>query len=102
MKEDQLVTVNATKGVVYEGRVGSSTHAVHQEQIQVAQSSEGIVTATDIKLIVDIPDLAESAASTGADGAGLVRLEIMIANGGIHPAEYIRQNKTEDYKFIKN
>jgi len=97
LKEDQLVTVNATKGVVYEGRVGSSTHAVHQEQIQVAQSSEGIVTATDIKLIVDIPDLAESAASTGADGAGLVRLEIMIANGGIHPAEYIRQNKTEDY-----
>ena len=46
---------------------------------------------------MDIPDMAEHAAATGADGVGLVRLEIMLASGGIHPAEYIRQGKEEDY-----
>src|SRR3989344_6236013 len=46
---------------------------------------------------MDLPDAAEHAAATGADGVGLVRLEIMIANGGIHPAEYIRQGRDDDY-----
>ena len=46
---------------------------------------------------MDLPDFAGRAAATGADGVGLCRLEIIIANGGIHPAEYIRQGKTQDY-----
>ena len=51
---------------------------------------------------MDLPDFAEKAASSGADGVGLVRLEIMIANGGIHPAEYIRSGREDDYvKLLK-
>jgi pyruvate,water dikinase len=61
------------------------------------QGHSDIITATEIKVIMDLPDLSERAASTGADGVGLVRLEIMIANGGIHPAEYIRQGKEQEY-----
>ncbi|ENO12445.1 phosphoenolpyruvate synthase/pyruvate phosphate dikinase [Thermoplasmatales archaeon SCGC AB-539-C06] len=47
---------------------------------------------------MDLPNFAEKVAKErDPDGVGLVRLEIMIAQGGIHPAEYIRQGKTEDY-----
>ena len=55
------------------------------------------VSFSRIPQIMDLPDLAEKAATLGADGVGLVRLEIMIANGGVHPAEYIRQGKDKDY-----
>ncbi len=94
LKDGEIVTVHATRGVVYEGKVES-----REEEKQPAKLSvqEDIVTATEIKVIMDIPDLAGRAAATGADGVGLVRLEIMIADGGIHPAEYIRQEREEDY-----
>ncbi len=94
LKDGEIVTVHASRGVVYEGEV-----AVQQEQKKVAVSMgrSDIVTATEIKVIMDLPDLAERAAATGADGVGLVRLEIMIANGGIHPAEYIRSGRDEEY-----
>ena len=59
-----------------------------------------VVTATEIKVILDLPDFAAKTAATGADGVGLVRLEIMIANGGVHPAEYVRQKREEDYVYL--
>ncbi len=94
LKDGELVTVHATRGIVYEGKV-----EVKKEEKPVPAVLEGgeIITATEIKVILDLPDLAEKAAATGADGVGLVRLEIMIANGGIHPAEYIRQGKQQEY-----
>ncbi|MDP3734681.1 MAG: phosphoenolpyruvate synthase [Nanoarchaeota archaeon] len=94
LKEGQLITVHASRGIVYEGKV-----QVAQEKISATPINAGadIITATEIKVILDLPDVAEHAAASGADGVGLVRLEIMIANGGIHPAEYIRQGRENDY-----
>ncbi len=100
LKDGEIVTVHASRGVVYEGKI-----EIKQEVKAAAAVSSGgeIVTATEIKVILDLPDLAQKAAATGADGVGLVRLEIMIANGGIHPAEYIRQGKEKDYvELLKN
>ncbi|PIZ50673.1 phosphoenolpyruvate synthase [Candidatus Woesearchaeota archaeon CG_4_10_14_0_2_um_filter_33_13] len=96
LKDGQLVTVNATQGIVYSGKIEIKEPL--QPQTTSACSGESMVTATEIKVIMDLPNVAERAAKTGADGVGLIRLEIMIANAGIHPAEYIRQNKDEDYK----
>jgi pyruvate, water dikinase len=90
LKDGQTVTVYASKGVVYEGKV----------EIKEQKKKKGAIklkTKTKIKVILDIPDIAGKAAATGADGVGLARLEIMIAAGGIHPAEYIRQGKQADY-----
>lgn len=102
LTDGQIVTVHATRGIVYEGKI----EVKEVKSILTAASGSGpsdLFTATEIKVIMDLPDLAEKAASTGADGVGLVRLEIMIANGGIHPAEYIRQNKDQDYcNLLKN
>ncbi len=97
LKDNEIVTVHASRGVVYEGNVGVSAAA--KAVVSSAQESTGedLLTATEIKVILDLPDFAEKAAATGTDGVGLVRSEIIIANGGIHPAEYIRQGKVQDY-----
>ena len=98
LQDDQEITVFATQGIVYEGKI-----EIKEEKKEIVNSGEEIVTTTEIKVLVDLPDFAEKAAATGADGVGLVRLEMMIVNGKIHPAEYIRQNKDEDYiKLLKD
>ena len=100
LKDDEIVTVHASRGIVYEGKIEIKKE---DKPVQQVVSSEGFLTATEIKVIMDLPDLAERTAATGADGVGLVRLEIMIANGGIHPAEYIRRGKDQEYvTLLKN
>ncbi len=103
LKDDQIVTVHASRGIVYAGKIETAKTDVLPEQKNGKISTEGMITATEVKVIMDLPDLAEHAAATGADGVGLVRLEIMIANGGIHPAEYIRRGRENDYvELLKN
>jgi pyruvate,water dikinase len=53
-----------------------------------------------IKVNCDLPDVAERAAATGADGVGLVRLEFIIAQGGVHPSEYIRKGQQDKYSEL--
>jgi len=98
LKEGQTITVDATNAHVYEG--AAEIHKPQQEPMAEKEAPvqrAEIITATEIKVIADLPDYAEKAASTGADGVGLVRIEFMIANNGIHPAKYIRDNKDEEY-----
>ena len=105
LKDGQEVTVDASGGMVYAGIISEIEKKQSvKENISKQESSSStttshsdIVTATDVKVIMDLPDFAQRAAATGADGVGLVRLEIMIANGKIHPAEYIRQGKEKEY-----
>lgn len=101
LRDNQVVTVHASRGIVYEGKVEAKVEkAENIPSVNPATahlSREELVTATEVKVILDLPDFARNAAATGADGVGLVRLEIIIANGGIHPAEYIRQGKEKEY-----
>lgn len=52
-----------------------------------------------VKVNVALPEAAERAAQTGADGVGLLRAEHMITASGIHPAEYLRRNEVD--KLVK-
>ncbi len=92
LKEGQIITVDASSGIVYEGKV-ELKHA--EETLDL--SANDIQTKTHIKAIVDMPKTAELAVKAGADGVGLARLEIIIAEGGIHPAEFIRSGKVREY-----
>ena len=94
LKEGEIVTVHASRGIVYEGKIDIK---IEQRPALTDEIHEDILTATEIKVILDLPDRAEKAAATGADGVGLVRSEIIIATGGIHPAEYIRLGKQQEY-----
>ena len=102
LKDGEVITVHATRGLVYEGKVESAAAQEKESKVEETPHHAGaeVVTATEIKVIMDLPDFASKAAATGADGVGLVRLEIMIANGGIHPAHYIRQKRDEDYVHL--
>ena len=94
LKDGQIVTVHASKGLVYEGRL-----TIKEEKKKTVSN---LKTKTKIKVILDLPDVAQRAAATGADGVGLVRLEIMVATGQVHPAEYIRKGRKDDYiKLLK-
>ena len=53
-----------------------------------------------IKVNCDLPQVAEKAAATNADGVGLVRIEFIIAEGGTHPVYYLEKNKLDDYTDI--
>jgi|TARA_B100001971_G_scaffold102811_1_gene94721 pyruvate,water dikinase len=99
LKENQIITVDATHANVYEGKIAALSEQQTSQPSQSCQpiQQSNIVTATEVKVVSDLPDYAEKAASVGADGVGLVRIEFMIAENGIHPAKYIRDNKDEEY-----
>lgn len=98
LKDGDIVTVEATQGIVYAGAVKIERPAVPEPQTSRHGTFEyEPVTATKVKVIMDLPDFAQRAADTDADGVGLMRLEIMIAMNGIHPAQYIRENKDQEY-----
>ncbi|MDD5254200.1 MAG: phosphoenolpyruvate synthase [Candidatus Nanoarchaeia archaeon] len=88
LKDDEIVTVDGTAGVVYKGSVSVQHKEEHYETVK---------TKVKVKTLVDMPDFAEKSAKTGSEGVGLVRLEIMIADGKIHPRKYIEDNKKEAY-----
>ena len=100
VKDLDIITVDATQGVVYEGAI---KHKAPVDNGVASQCIVDPVTATKIKVICDVPSVAERAAQTNADGVGLVRLEIIIAESGIHPAQYIREDRDDEYtKMIAN
>ncbi len=99
LKDGEIVTVDATHGVVYKGKV----EIAPTPKVPQPAAAPKIITATQIKVICDLPEMAEKAAQTGADGVGLVRIELAIVKGGIHPAQYIREGRKEDYiKLLMN
>ncbi len=98
LTEGEQVTVDATAGAVYKGEVAVKPAAPEKPTIpEAAVPEEKIVTATKVKVIIDLPAFAQRAAATGADGVGLLRLEGIIASGGVHPAQLIREGKDEEY-----
>jgi pyruvate,water dikinase len=55
------------------------------------------MTATEVKVNVSIPEAAERAAATGADGVGLLRMEHMILSTNKTPERYIEDHGEDAY-----
>jgi len=92
LKENVIVSVDGTSGKVYSGKV-----YIQEEKEDITIEDMNIHTVTKIKVNVDLPQALERARATNPDGVGLVRLEFMIAEKGIHPAKYIRDGRHEEY-----
>ncbi len=109
LQNGREITVDGYSGKVYEGLMrvetpkpqapvyASSNNAMPMSSTPQPMSSEVPRTITEIKLIMDIPDLAEHHRDLAIDGIGLMRLEVVIANAGVHPAKYIRENREYEY-----
>ncbi len=97
LSEGMTVTVDGSKGIVYEGRVGAPAAAKPAAAAGAAVMVSKPITATEIKVNISEPTRAQAAAATLADGVGLLRIEHMILGLGKTPNYYVKNNKTDEY-----
>jgi pyruvate,water dikinase len=99
LKNGQLVTVDGEMGIVYEGEVttGSTQSKTGTAALMASTGNAPIITATSVKVNVSIPEAAARAASTGADGVGLLRIEHLILGLNKTPGWFIANHKEEEF-----
>jgi pyruvate,water dikinase len=96
LDDGQPITIDGDKGTV---REGAEPKSVQREPIEEARPKTPVkpMTATEVKVNVSIPEAAERAAATGADGVGLLRIEHMVLSLGKTPRKYIEDNGERAY-----
>jgi pyruvate, water dikinase len=92
LRHGQEVTVDAYNGIIYQGRV-----AITPVKTVVEIPPEETKTKVKVNLVF-ARALAELAPK--ADGVGLLRIEHMITQSGVHPAKLVREGKQEEYVRI--
>jgi pyruvate,water dikinase len=96
LQDGMIVTVDATKGIVYEGKVDISELA--KPGAAFGGTGESVlVTATKVYVNVAEPDVAEKVAKLAVDGVGLLRAEFMVANMGVHPRKMFEDGKEQEF-----
>ena len=96
LQDGQRITIDGDKGTV---REGIEPEEAETEPIEEARPTTPVkpMTATEVKVNVSIPEAAERAAATGADGVGLLRIEHMVLSLGKTPTRYIAENGERAY-----
>lgn len=90
LKDGQKITVDAYNGMIYEGFI----------QLKKPKKEDlKLKTKTAIKVNLafakDLQRIAEQ-----SDGVGLLRIEHMIAETGVHPAKLIKEGKSKEYTSL--
>ena len=96
LENDDIVTIDGDKGQVTAGRIDPDKE---REPIEEARPKAPVkpMTATEVKVNVSIPEAAQRAAATGADGVGLLRVEHMVLSLGMTPERYVQRHGEEAY-----
>jgi pyruvate,water dikinase len=102
LTDGQRITLDGQKGTVVVAE--PETEAVGEADPEGSRDVEGgsggpPTTATEVKVNVSIPDAAERAADTGADGVGLLRLEHILLSTSKTPEKYVADHGEE--AFVK-
>ncbi|RZH66511.1 phosphoenolpyruvate synthase [Natrinema altunense] len=97
LEDGQVVTLDGDKGSVLEGSAVEPEEETEPVEEVRPQSPVKPMTATEVKVNVSIPEAAERAAATGADGVGLLRTEHMILSLNQTPEKFIAENGVDDY-----
>jgi len=104
LKDGQFVTVDATRGMVYDGDIASlgktETHADSLQPGAVTASPTSLsVPVTGTKIYVNLAevDLAEKVSKLPCDGVGLLRAEFMIGDIGEHPKKMLKENRGQEF-----
>ncbi|AFO58996.1 MULTISPECIES: phosphoenolpyruvate synthase [Natrinema] len=97
LEDGQVVTLDGDKGSVLEGSEVEPEEETEPVEEVRPQSPVKPMTATEVKVNVSIPEAAERAAATGADGVGLLRTEHMILSLNQTPEKFIAENGVDDY-----
>jgi pyruvate,water dikinase len=96
LQDGTVVTIDGDKGTV---RKGSEGKQKQREPVEEARPTTPVkpMTATEVKVNVSIPEAAERAAATGADGVGLLRMEHMVLSLGQTPQRYMDEHGEAAY-----
>lgn len=96
LKENEMVTLDGNKGIVYKGKFEEAGKKEAAEEQPAAVAQAPILTVTEVKVNVSMPEAAKKAAATGADGVGLLRTEHMMLTSGVHPKKFINDGKEDE------
>jgi pyruvate,water dikinase len=94
--DGQVVTIDGDRGTVTEGAADPEEETEPLEDVR-PQNPVKPMTATEVMVNVSIPEAAERAAATGADGVGLLRIEHMILSTNKTPERYVDDHGAEAY-----
>jgi pyruvate, water dikinase len=97
LRNGEIVTVDATRGVVLEG--ASAKPAPAPAAALVTRAAPAAATATSLLLNLSEPSQVERAAQLDVDGVGLLRAELMLleALDGKHPRLLLEQRNTAEF-----
>ena len=95
LTDGQPITVDGEKGSIERGASDSTADGT-TETVKPGTPAKPM-TATEVKVNVSIPEAAQRAAATGADGVGLLRIEHMVLSLGKTPARYIADEGVDAY-----
>ena len=100
LEDGQEVTLDGDKGTVRAGADDEAEPGEEFEPVEAARPETPVkpMTATEVKVNVSIPEAAERAAATGADGVGLLRIEHMVLSLGKTPEKYIADHGARAYQ----
>ncbi|ELZ91746.1 phosphoenolpyruvate synthase [Haloferax mucosum ATCC BAA-1512] len=95
-EDGEVITIDGDKGTIREGEEPEENQ---RQPVEEARPKTPVkpMTATEVKVNVSIPEAAERAAATGADGVGLLRIEHMVLTLGKTPERFIEQNGERAY-----
>ncbi|WP_074368617.1 phosphoenolpyruvate synthase [Methanoculleus chikugoensis] len=96
LRDGQVVTVDGEKGIIYEGAVAAPAAAA-PAAAPAAAAVAPVITGTLVKVNVSLPEAAQRAAATGADGVGLLRIEHLILGLAKTPGWYIEHDAEEEF-----
>ncbi|MBI3587890.1 phosphoenolpyruvate synthase [Candidatus Micrarchaeota archaeon] len=98
LHEDEIVTVDAKRGIIYEGKLEMAEAKTPAQQVaeHVTRASP-IITGTKIYVNIAEPELADRTADLAVDGVGLLRAEFMIAGIGVHPKKLIKEGRQQEF-----
>ncbi len=88
LEDGMQITVDGFNGKVFDG-------IAQNKSVEIKPIEE---TKIKIKVMVDLPQFAQRAAKTKADGIGLIRIEGIIASNQKHPLAYEKENNLDKYK----
>ena len=98
LENNQIVTVDSTRGVVFEGKVKSKDESESQSTGPVLKAPENIktqpITGTKIYMNLGEPHLINRYKDLDFDGIGLMRIEFIFSNViGAHPIYLLQQGE---------
>jgi pyruvate,water dikinase len=98
LEEGTVVTVDGEMGRVFLGAVKKEAAPAKAEEAAAPRvAATRAITATEVKVNVSIPEAAERARQTMADGVGLLRIEHMILGLNTHPDVYMKTGRAQEY-----